>query len=231
MIGPDPSSVRNPGKCVFHEMKMLKFLKKCFLVLSLVALASLILVLGINDYIIVENASDIYPLTDARYLDQSSEWIIVLGCSVLPDGEPSAMLRDRMECGVNLYQSGVGKKLLLSGDGEGQYYNEVRTMKQYAMDLGVPEEDIFTDESGLSTYDSLYRAKKIYGVRSAVIVTQEYHLYRSLFDARHLHIRVKGACFSDREFDEQWVRDIREIGARFSDFMKILTSRKVPLSA
>lgn len=231
MVGLCPSSVKNPEEWILPEMKMLKFLKKLFRVLSIVALAALFLVLGVNDYIIVENAPDIYPLTDARYLDQSPEWIIVLGCSVRPDGEPSAMLRDRIECGVNLYQSGVGKKLLLSGDGEGRYYNEVRTMKQYAVDMGVPEDDIFTDESGLSTYDSLYRAKEIYGVRSAVIVTQEYHLYRSLFDARHLHIRVKGACFSDREFDEQWVRDVREIGARFSDFLKILVGRKVSSAA
>ncbi|MBQ3185890.1 MAG: YdcF family protein, partial [Firmicutes bacterium] len=108
------------------------------------------------------------------------ECIMVLGASVHPDGTPSPMLEDRLEAGIELYNRGVAPKLLLTGDNGQIEYNEVEAMKNYAVNAGVPEEDIFLDHAGFSTYDSVYRASYVFGVESMVAVTQEYHLFRTL---------------------------------------------------
>ena len=106
------------------------------------------------------------------------ECIMVLGASVHPDGTPSPMLEDRLETGIELYNRGVAPKLLLTGDNGQIEYNEVEAMKNYAVNAGVPEEDIFLDHAGFSTYDSVYRASYVFGVESMVAVTQEYREIR-----------------------------------------------------
>ena len=106
---------------------------------------------------------------------------IVFGAEVKKDGTPSVVLRDRLETAVALYKSGKVEKLLMSGDNRFVDYNEPEAMRRYALGLGIPDTDIVLDYAGRRTYDTCYRAKEIFGVNSAVLVTQRFHLPRALF--------------------------------------------------
>jgi vancomycin permeability regulator SanA len=144
--------------------------------------------------------------------------ILVLGCYVHPDGEPSPLLRDRIEMGVGVYKLGAAPKLLMSGDHGQPEYNEVEAMKQYANGMGVPTEDIFMDHAGFGTYDSMYRAKAVFGAKKIIIVTQEYHLHRALYIANALGLEAYGVAASPRS-GGQLQRDIREVLARNKDVL------------
>jgi SanA protein len=106
---------------------------------------------------------------------------IVFGAEVKKDGTPSVVLRDRVETAVALYKSGKVEKLLMSGDNRFVDYNEPEAMRSYARGLGVPDADIVLDYAGRRTYDTCYRAKEIFGINSAVLITQRFHLPRALF--------------------------------------------------
>ena len=106
---------------------------------------------------------------------------IVFGAEVKKDGTPSAVLRDRVQTAVELYKNGKVEKLLMSGDNRFVDYNEPESMRQYAISLGVPDEAIILDYAGRRTYDTCYRAKEIFQVDSAILVTQGFHLPRALF--------------------------------------------------
>jgi SanA protein len=106
---------------------------------------------------------------------------IVFGAEVKRDGTPSAVLRDRIETAVTLYKTGKVEKLLMSGDNRFVDYNEPESMRQYALTLGIPDADIILDYAGRRTYDTCYRAKEIFRVNSALLVTQGFHLPRALF--------------------------------------------------
>lgn len=148
------------------------------------------------------------------------ECILVLGASVKADGTPSAMLRDRLETAIALYYSGVASKLLLSGDNGQAVYNEVESMKKYAVNAGVPEGDIFLDHAGFSTYESIYRAQYIFQVNSMIVVTQEYHLYRALYGCRKMGIDALGVSAAQDTYSGQEIREMREILARDKDCIK-----------
>lgn len=145
--------------------------------------------------------------------------ILVLGCGVRPDGEPSLMLQDRLDMGLTLYNSGTAPKLLMSGDHSRTDYDEVNTMKRYVTDRGVPSEDVFMDHAGFSTYESMYRARDVFTVRRVVIVSQGYHLYRAVYDARALGLEAWGVAAEDIPYAGQLVRDAREVLARCKDWL------------
>lgn len=145
-----------------------------------------------------------------------AECIMVLGASVKADGTPCKMLRDRLDLGISLYKQGVAPKLLFSGDNGQVAYNEVAAMLKYAVNSGVPKEDIFLDHAGFSTYESVYRAKSIFDVDSMVVVTQKYHLYRTLHGCDKMGITALGAAAKDTAAGQSG-REIREIMARTKD--------------
>ena len=144
--------------------------------------------------------------------------ILVLGAGVREDGSPSDMLRDRVSVACELYKSAEEGKipLLMSGDHTGDY-NEVGVMKKLAADMGVPTEDIYLDHEGYSTYESLYRAKHVFGAKKIVIITQEYHLHRALHIARELGMEAVGVSADLRPYRKQAVYGAREVLARFKD--------------
>lgn len=144
--------------------------------------------------------------------------IIVLGAGVQRDGTPSHMLEDRLAVGVELYKQGTSDIILMSGDHSKNDYNEVGAMLTYAENNGVPSEAIFCDHAGVCTYDSIYRAKEIFGAHRVLIVTQEYHLYRALYIAESLGLEAYGVSASLRSYTKQGYRDLREVVARFKDF-------------
>lgn len=152
----------------------------------------------------------------------NADAIVVLGASVLPDGTPSGILADRLDDGIALYFAGVAPKIIMSGDNGTASYNEVKAMKQYAIAQGVPSQDIFCDHAGFSTYESMYRAKYVFGCERIVVATQTYHLYRALWSAKSLGMQAEGVPSDYHEHQKQLQYDIREIPARTKDFFKAL---------
>lgn len=151
-----------------------------------------------------------------------ADCILVLGAGVRPDGTPSLMLRDRLDKGIQLYNAGVAPKLLLSGDNGQTNYDEVNAMKQYVLEMGIPAEDIFLDHAGFSTYESLYRAKAIFQVEKVVVITQKYHLYRSLYIAKQLGLEGFGVHAEGDNYAGQSSRDVREFLAKNKDFFLVV---------
>lgn len=202
-----------------------KKVKKVILILLVAVIACGIigagLVFGINAHVKNVGGRNVISKEQAVSLE-GYDCIMVLGCGVHNDGSPSAMLHDRLTCGVELYKSGAAPKLLMSGDHGKEDYDEVNVMKNYAVDCGVPSEDVFMDHAGFSTYESMYRAKEIFGVEKMIIVTQEYHLYRALYTAEKLGIEVKGVACDRYIYAGQTYREIREILARDKDFLYCL---------
>jgi len=185
-----------------------------FIILSITVTAAL------NIYIISSADDNIVSYEDALVADDF-DCIIVLGCFVRDDGTPSNMLYDRLDVGCRLYFDGAAPKLLMSGDHGQHEYDEVNNMKKFALERGVPSEDIFMDHAGFSTYDSMYRARDIFGCKKVLIVTQEYHLYRALYIAEKLGFEAYGVSADSREYVGQWTRDLREIAARTKDFFMV----------
>lgn len=122
---------------------------------------------------------------------------LVFGAGILTDGTPSAMLADRVDAAIALYRAGKVRKLLFSGDNSRVDYDEVGSMRKYAVERGVPKSDITLDYAGFDTYDSCYRARKIFGITSAVLVTQRYHLPRAVYDCTRLGIDAVGVGTPD----------------------------------
>ena len=148
--------------------------------------------------------------------------IVVLGASVYADGPPSGILQDRLDDGIALYFAGAAPKIIMSGDNSTVSYNEVKAMKDYAVAQGVPSEDVFCDHAGFSTYESMYRAKHVFGAERIVVATQTYHLYRALYAASGLGLEAVGVPSDYREYAHQLQYDVREIPARTKDFFKTL---------
>ena len=128
-------------------------------------------------------------------------------------GAASDILTDRVATGVGLYKSGKVRMLLMTGDNSRNDYNEPEAMRQQALTMGVPAQAIACDYAGFRTYDSLYRARDIFGVRSAILVTQGYHLPRALFLGRQLGLDVVGVDAAKRRYPGQFGFDLREIAA------------------
>ncbi|HEX2935702.1 MAG TPA: ElyC/SanA/YdcF family protein [Bacteroidales bacterium] len=160
-----------------------------------------ILILGIfyfsaNAYI--QHSAKAYTVTDINKVP-SKYTCIVLGALVGNDGTPSIVLADRLDAALNLYRNGKVKRFLLTGDHGRINYDEVNNMKRYLEERGVPQQDIFLDHAGFDTYNSMVRAKEIFLVKDAIIVTQEFHISRSIYIARKKGIDAYGfsATMSD----------------------------------
>jgi len=153
--------------------------------------------------------------------------IIILGAYVRPDGALSWILRDRLDTGLELYRAGLAPKILVSGDHGQKNYNEVQAMKDYLLDHDVPAQDIFMDHAGFDTYDSLYRARDIFQVKSAIIVTQNFHLPRALYIARRLGIETQG--IQARLYYPWWYANtIRDSLARVKAYLDVEILKSKP---
>lgn len=171
----------------------------------------------INSYIKATVKDRMITLEDAQKLDKI-DCILVLGAGIWADQRPSPMLEDRLIRGIELYNTGISDRLLMSGDHSRKDYDEVNVMKQYAISHGIVSSDIFMDHAGFSTYESLYRAKKIFEADRIIIVTQGYHVYRALYVAKQLGIEAYGVSADLGEYSGQTYRELREVLARTKDF-------------
>ena len=188
--------------------------------MKLKVIVIILLILGINIFVVFSTKNNLITEESAKDL-KDIDCILILGAGVWGD-KPSPMLEDRLVQGVSLYNNGVAPKIIVSGDHGTEEYDEVNIMKQFAIDKGVPSEDIFMDHAGFSSYDSIYRAKEIFGAKKILIVTQKYHLYRALYIADKLEIEAYGVGSDPRKYSGQALREIREIFARDKDFVKCI---------
>ena len=148
---------------------------------------------------------------------QDVDCILVLGCGIHDDGSPSSMLQDRLRRSVELYEAGAASRLLMSGDHGRTGYDEVDAMKSFAVEAGIPSENVFMDHAGFSTYESMVRAKEIFQAEKIIIVTQEYHLYRAMYIGQQLGMDVYGVSSDYRRYRNQDNMNTREVLARAKD--------------
>ena len=156
---------------------------------------------------------------------------IIFGAGLRRDGGPTAILQDRVETGTKLYFEGKVEKLLMSGDNRFLDYNEPESMRQYALSLGVPDEAITLDYAGRRTYDTCYRAKTIFGVGSALLVTQKFHLPRALFLCNALGLEAFGVEANNRNYRNSslMVWNIREQLATIGAFWDVFVDKPIPI--
>ncbi|HEX9616857.1 MAG TPA: ElyC/SanA/YdcF family protein [Anaerolineales bacterium] len=156
---------------------------------------------------------------------------IVFGAGLRWDGSPSPVLRDRVDTAAQLYFSGKVEKLLMSGDNRWEDYNEPAAMQAYALSLGIPAEDIVLDYAGRRTYDTCYRARHIFKVESAALVTQGFHLPRALYLCNTMGLTSIGVSADQRNYRQRatlfW--NLRETAATLVALWEVHVSRPVPV--
>ena len=164
-------------------------------------------------YVHSQTDQDIYNYSQIDEIPEKPV-AIVFGASVNPQTKlPSTILADRIITAVDLYNAGKVGKIIMSGDNRVTHYNEPIVMQHYARILEIPEEDIVLDYAGRRTYDTCYRAKNIFQVDEAILVTQEYHLYRALYTCKALGLDVVGVSSNRQNYKGQFYYNIREIAA------------------
>lgn len=165
--------------------KIIRWLTRTLSILTVLGLAALLLPRLITA---LNAAQRIYPPEEVP----ARPVAIVFGAGLWRDGSPTPVLRDRVATAVGLYFAGKVDKLLMSGDNTTLYYNEPGAMREYALELGMPDEAIVLDYAGRRTFDTCYRAKAIFGVQSAILVTQDFHLPRALYICDALYLDAVG---------------------------------------
>lgn len=178
----------------------------------------------ISAYVCDQTRDKIISVEQAAELD--ADCILVLGARVYDNGRLSGILEDRMITGISAYENGASNRLLVSGDHGRVEYDEVTAMKDYAVAQGVPVVEVFMDHAGFSTYDSLYRARDVFGAKKIVIATQRYHLYRALYIAEKLGMKAYGIASDLRTYGGARHAEIREIAARNKDFIMTIFTPK-----
>lgn len=210
-------------------------MRKCIKTLAIIISLLIILVFGMSAYVTMTTSGNIAGTDRGNGISQESidecksiepQCILVLGCAVWEDNQPSPMLRDRLDTAIELYNKGAAPKLLLSGDNSVKDYSEPDCMLAYTLEHGVPAEDIFLDFAGFSTYESVYRARAVFKVDRVIIVTQKYHLYRALKACDALGITARGIASNQRKYAGRFFREAREILARDKDLIKGLIKAK-----
>jgi SanA protein len=165
------------------------------LVLILAACAGLVMLIG---WLVVGRYAGTRTATAEDVTPQRVA--IVFGAGLWRNGSPTPVLQDRIDTAAALYFAGKVEKLLMSGDNRFVYYNEPGAMREYAISLGVPPEDIVLDYAGRRTYDTCYRAKAIFGVEKAILVTQSFHMPRAVYTCNQLGVEATGVVADNRYF-------------------------------
>ncbi len=213
-----------------------KWFKRILMIGVVLGLIGLVILLVINGFMKSSVKDEIYSGDESSEIPEV-DCIMILGAGLQEDGTPSLVLRDRLDRGIELYQKGISNRILMTGDHGREEYDEVNAMKQYAIDAGVPAENIFMDHAGFSTYESMYRARDVFEVKSVAIVTQPYHEYRAVYTAKELGLTAYGTPSVETEYQGSWVLEAREMLARVKEFMNLLVKpeptylgEKIPIS-
>jgi SanA protein len=168
----------------------MKTFKRIYKIIALVLLLAILYFIAVP-FIIVQNGKHrIY--TDVNKMPDYNI-AIVFGAGLTEEGRPNSMLRDRLDSVANLYYDEKIGRILLSGDNSCAYYNEPQAMYEYLLyEHDIRAEDLVRDYAGLRTYDTCARAKNIWGVDKALLISQGYHLSRAIFTCQGLGIESTG---------------------------------------
>ena len=209
-------------------MKFLKSIIRIIFHLLIYLTLSSFLITGIPRIVMLLTAA---PKTFLPEEVPQSRVALVLGAGLNRDGSPGLVLRDRVETAIDLYNSGKVEKILMSGDNTSFNYDEPGAMQSFAIEMGVPEEDIVLDYAGRRTYDSCYRAKAIFGVDKLIVVTQAYHLPRALFLCNAFDIEADGIPADDSHYRRRYYTYwwIREILASLKAYWDVYISHPLPI--
>jgi SanA protein len=202
--------IQQQGTQARHGRSMTKALASAGSITVILAGAVLIALWALRAWLQVRAADRIY--TDVNSVPPAPV-ALVLGAGLWQDGSPTPALYDRVATAVDLYQAGKVKKLLMTGDNRFVNYNEPEAMRKLAGQLGMPDQDIVLDYAGRRTYDSCYRAKEIFGVKQVVVVTQRFHLDRSLFLCDAMGVASVGMVADRRVYQNYRWWELREVVA------------------
>ncbi len=202
-------------KKFINKISFKKLISTCLVIILILASVPVF----INAYMI--SFSSQYILTPEEYEAMNFDCVLVLGAGVWGDS-PSHMLEERLNKSIEVYNSQCTDRLLMSGDHSKKDYDEVNVMKSFAIEKGAVSNEVFMDHAGFSTYESMYRARDVFEVESVIIITQRYHLYRAIYDARKLGLDAYGVE-ADGQYDYHITvrayNNFREALARCKDFV------------
>ncbi|HEX9931144.1 MAG TPA: ElyC/SanA/YdcF family protein [Pyrinomonadaceae bacterium] len=165
-------------------------------------LGAIVFVYAVNRYVFLQTKDKAQNSITEIPIEEPQRIAIVFGASVRGNGEPSSALEDRIITAVELYRAGRVRKILMSGDNRFENYNEPAAMREQAIKRGVPSENVVADFAGRRTYDTCYRAKEIFGVERAVLVTHEFHLNRAIYLCQAAGIDSIGITADRRKYDD-----------------------------
>ena len=185
-------------------VKRRRFLRKIFLLLAIACaflLTLIALAIGLRAWNNREYGSRTFSRVEEIPATETGRVGIVFGAGLWNGAStPSPVLYDRIATAAELYRAGHVRKLLLTGDNRFQNYNEPEVMRRVAQEMGVPDTDLISDFAGRSTYDSCYRAREIFRVQDAILVTQEFHLNRALYLCNSLGVNSIGVMADRRGY-------------------------------
>jgi vancomycin permeability regulator SanA len=196
------------------------FLRILFFLLA-IALIGVLSIAAINKYVYSQTGGKIQKSMTEIPSEEPKRVAIVFGARVWNDRTPSNSLYDRVLTGVELYRAGRVKKLLMSGDRQDENYDEPAAMKKLAIELGVAESDIVLDNDGKRTFDTCYRAKEIFEIKKAILVTQDYHQPRALYLCRSLGVESIGITANRRTYEGEKYYHFREFFSVASAWFEI----------
>lgn len=185
---------------------------------GLVGLCTVALVIFLCTWMVTRHRSDIATMDTVVPTDVA----LVLGAHVLPNNEPSDILRDRLLTAVALYDASIVKTILVSADNGQESYDEVNAMRMVLLREGVAPEDIFLDHAGFDTYDSMYRAANVFGARSLIVVTQRYHLPRALYLGTQFGMDVQGIPADRQRYRRIFQYRLREVVADVKAVIEVM---------
>jgi SanA protein len=200
--------------------ELIQLIKRSFKWMFLLCVFGFVSILMISSFVVDEMKGSLYTIETIGDFD--ADCVLILGAGVSANNTPSAMLQDRLDKGIEISKNDIEKKLLMSGDHGTLDYDEVNVMKSVAIKAGLNSSDIFMDHAGFSTYESLIRARDVFGVKKVIIVSQKEHLYRALYIARGLGLEAIGVAAEPKVYGGQFARDVRETLARVKDVFTVL---------
>ena len=201
----------------------MKKLKK-FILFSVIGIVLIIFtILGIEAIFLRHTSEDIY--SDISKIPPR-ETVIILGASVHSDGKLSPILQDRVDTAIKLYRSNKVKNFHVTGDHRTEDYNEIAAMVSYLRERGIPQNRITSDHAGLDTYDSMYRAGKLFNIENATVVTQKFHLPRALFISGQLGFNYFGFTADQRAYQTEYRLKQREKLANVKALWEVLTNKE-----
>ena len=199
----------------------MKWLLRIVLTLLSAVLIGLLSIYFINDRLLSQAAGKIQSSITEIPIDNPPRIAIVFGAKVWENGEPSHALYDRVITAVELYRAGRVKKILMSGDNQSENYDEPTAMKATAVKLGVPAGDVILDFAGRRTFDTCFRAKEIFQVQKAIVVTQEFHQARAVYLCNNLGVDSIGITANRRRYEGENYWAFREFFSRASAWLEI----------